>query len=196
MKIFSFKIILLSIVVMLTFKLNAQSQDFVVTIKGDTIPCQLSLTPTGNIKYKTDNSADLDKLQQCCIVDYYIAKKKTLKRFVFVNYNENDWRPELVNVIENGKITLYESVDVTPTYNGAPTLSTVWYAGKGTDSARTVKTSSMFGATTKQSRQDELGKMLMDNKDVYNKYIADDRFSFKKIRDIIHLYNTGEPLYN
>jgi hypothetical protein len=196
MKNLFLKTAVVSAVVMLVSKLNVYAQDYVVTLKGDTIPCQLSVTPTGNIKYKTDNATDLVKMNQCCIVDYYIARKKTLKRFVFINSDENEWRPELVNVIENGKISLYESVDVSPTYNGEPSLSTVWSVGKGTDSARTVITSSMFGSATKQSRKDELSKMLMDNKDVYNKYIADDRFSFKQIRNIIHLYNTGEPLKN
>jgi len=39
---------------------------------------------------------------------------------------------------------------------------------------------------------DVLGELLMDNKDVYDKFITDDKFTPKQIRNIIHLYNTGK----
>ena len=33
--------------------------------------------------------------------------------------------------------------------------------------------------------------MIKDNKEVYDKYLADDKFGFAQIRNLIHLYNTG-----
>jgi hypothetical protein len=34
--------------------------------------------------------------------------------------------------------------------------------------------------------------MLKDKPDVYNKYIAEEKFTFKQIGNLVHLYNTGK----
>jgi hypothetical protein len=33
----------------------------------------------------------------------------------------------------------------------------------------------------------------MDNKDVYDRFITEDKFTASQIENFIHVYNTGEP---
>jgi len=40
---------------------------------------------------------------------------------------------------------------------------------------------------------DVLAQLVIDNKEVYDKLIADDKLTLRQVRNIIHLYNTGQP---
>jgi len=105
-------------------------------------------------------------------------------------------------VIEKGKISLYEMIyttytGTTTTYSGTMTTNTTtteWYVSKGSDNVSDIKTSGLFMLKAKQKRKDTFAEMLKDNKNIYDKYLAEDKFSFKQIRNLVHLYNTGKPL--
>lgn len=66
---------------------------------------------------------------------------------------------------------------------------------KGDDIVQEIKTSDWFVlGKSKKARKDVLAGMLYDNKEVYNKFVADDSFSFDQIRNLVHLYNTGQSI--
>ena len=64
--------------------------------------------------------------------------------------------------------------------------------GKGSDYVHDFKGNGLNLGKTRAERKTDFANMLIDNKNVYEKFLADDKFSFEQIRNIIHLYNTGE----
>jgi len=170
---------------------SLKAQDYVITAKGDSIPCKITRPLLGNFRYKSADMADAVKINPEEIKTFYSAKRKALYRSVVLDSSD----PVFMVVVEDGPISLYQYVYTN--YNGTTTTTTtVWYVGKNSDSVVELKTSGMFLSTGKKARKDALGEMLMDKKEVYDKYIAEDKFSFAQIREIVHLYNTGESLKN
>jgi len=197
MKVFLKKTLLGGILV-LFFQLSALAQDYVITIKGDTLHCRISIPLMGKLRYKSEGMTSAEKIKPDEILEYYIARKDLLERSVSINNNKN-MSPVFMTVVEKGKISLYQLIVTTTFYNNGMTSSsstTTWYIGKGSGDVDELKTSGLFSMASRKSRKDELGQLFADNKEVYDKYIADDKFSFTQIRNLVHLYNTGEPLKN
>jgi len=176
-------------ILLLTVNVYAQG-DYVITVKGDSIACEINTPLIGSTKYKSDAMSRSEKIKPDEIKEYYIARKNTLYRSVFL---DDKTKPVFAVVIEKGKISLYE-VKYTNYSGTTTTTTTVWYVGKGSDHVSDLKTNGLFTNTARQQRKDDFGEMLMDNKDVYDKYKSEDKFSFRQIRNLVHLYNTGQPL--
>lgn len=166
-------------------------QDYVITTKGDTLHCKVNIPFIGGHKYKAAGMADAVKISTDDIKEYYIARKKALFLSVFKN---GGTKREFMPVLEKGKINLYEVVNNNYGPNGTSTSTTTWYVSKGTDNAIELKTSGLFLSKSRENRKNELADMFKDNKAVYDKYMTDDDFGFKQIRNLVHLYNTGEIL--
>jgi hypothetical protein len=183
------KVLIFLAAITLTLTANAQT-DYVITVKGDSIACDVSTPFIGSIKYKNAAMRKAEKIKPDVIKEYYVARKTTLFRSVF---KDSTAKPIFMTVVEKGKISLYELV--ISVYNGTTTTTTTsWYVGKGSDYVNEIKTNALFMFTAKQKRKDKFGEMLADNKAVYDKYKADDKFSFKQIENLVHWYNTGHPL--
>lgn len=182
--------LLLSTLVFTVITVNIKAQDYVITVKGDSIPCRISAPLIGKMKYKVDSMGESKKIKPDEIREYYIARKNDRERAV---YKDSTGRPWFMTVIEKGRISLYQVITIYY-HNGLTTSSTEWYVGKGSDYVSDLKTSSLFSLKSKRKRKDIFAEMLKDNKAVYDKYMADDKFSFKQIRNLVHLYNTGQPL--
>ena len=188
MKISFTKALIFITAIILTFNANAQS-DYVITVKGDSIPCKISIPLIGSNKYKSDAMSGPEKIKPDVIKEYYIARKNFRQRAVF---RDNSTKPTYMTVIERGKISLYEMV-YSNYYNGMTTTTVTWYVSKGSDNVSDLKTSALFSFKSRQTRKDDFAEMLKDNKVVYDLYISEDKFSFKQIRNLVHLYNTGQP---
>jgi len=169
---------------------SKEQTDYVITVKGDSIPCKITTPLIGKPKYKVDSTSDSKKIKPNEIREYYIAHKDFRERSV---YTDSTSKPIFLSVIEKGRINLYELV-TTHYNNGFTTSTTEWYVSKGSDYVTDLKTSSLFATKSRQKRKDLFGDMVKDNKTVYDKYMADDKFSFKQIRSLVHLYNTGQPI--
>jgi hypothetical protein len=192
MKIPSEKV-LMTVIIMFSFStLFAQKQDYLIKTNGDTIHCKIS-TPflhAGFGKYKANGMTESKTITTDEIKEFYFGKKDMLYRSVYVDSLRE---PKYLILIERGTITLYEYIQHMYSTSGGYDI-TSWYVCKGNDVARSLKTSEFFMSKSRQSRRDYLGSMLADKKDVYDKYIVDDKFTFKQIKAIIHWYNTGEPI--
>jgi len=186
MKPSSLKLIICTAFMLFAYKLKAQ--DYVIKANGDSVACTINKPLIGAMKYQPNGSGGYEKITPETIKEYYIAKRNNMQHSVMMSKHS---KPVFMTVIEKGKINLYELI-VTMYTGTMTTESKTWYASKGEGEVIELKTSSLFLGTSKQKRKDELADMFMDNNDVYNKYQAEDKFSFNQIRLLVHLYNTGK----
>jgi len=171
-----------------TLGVKAQSQDYVITTQGDSIPCtiKIPLITCGDGNYKTDANGPSVKIKPEEIKEYYISKKNTLYRAII---KEGKTKPEFLLVLETGKISLYE--EVTEVYvNNTVTTLTKWYVTKGSDVARPLKTDDVFMSKSKKQRKGEFTTLISDNNAVYTQYTTENKFSFKRIRNLVQQYNS------
>ncbi|MGZ3872090.1 MAG: hypothetical protein ACXVJD_04195 [Mucilaginibacter sp.] len=185
----------------LTLHLKAQDQDYVIPVYGDTLKCRITqpfMSKTG--RYQASGMSSSKKIRIEDIREYYVDKDKTLYRAV---PKSNNTSHAFMKVLENGKISLYEDVVQSPSSGVAPGFSmsvssstTTWYAGKGT-TVKEIKISDfslgVLFHKSKKDRKNDFSQLIADNKDVYDKFNRDEKFDFNEIRNIVHLYNTGEP---
>ncbi|MBB6110191.1 hypothetical protein SAMN05421821_1083 [Mucilaginibacter lappiensis] len=170
-----------------TLGVKAQGQDYVITTQGDSIPCtiKIPLITCGDGNYKTTENSPLVKIKHETIKEYYISKKNTLYRSVI---KEGKSKPEFLLVLETGKINLYE--EVTEIYvNNTVTQITKWYVSKGSDIARPLKTDDVFMSKSRKQREGEFTTLISDNNAVYAQYTSENKFSFKRIRNLVQQYN-------
>jgi hypothetical protein len=188
----SFKKILVAAITLLCGIVSAyaQTDDYVITTKGDTLKCGISLPLMGASKYTVPGS-DAQKLERDEIKEYYIKRKDLRKRVVFMGDAK---KADYMTVVENGAISLYEIVYTSYGQYGATSSTTDWYVGKGTDRVSALKTSGFLLGKDRKDRKDDFAIMLKDKPAVYKKYMAEDKFSFNAIRNMVRLYNTGKPL--
>jgi len=203
MKILSAQTFAFVILLLFTLSAKAQNSDYVITTNGDTLACTIT-TPAfvQNGKYKTSGMDKSKQILMSEIKEYYISKDSALFRKVYKRPGKTGSAKFMV-VLENGKINLYEEIINTtymnPGMNGGmyTNSSTTWYLSKGSDTLKAIKNAdfsiSALFFKSRKSRENEFAEMIMDNKKVYDKYLADDKFSFKEVRNLVHVYNTGKP---
>ncbi|TSD66148.1 hypothetical protein FFF34_001740 [Inquilinus sp. KBS0705] len=181
-----------------TLNANAQTVDYIINYKSDTVKCAIGKGFLAkNYSYKLTPDGKSVKISIDDVKEYYIAKDKILNRAVI---REGKDKREYMQLIEGGKIDLYEK-NTTTTYGSGPnqmintTSNTLWYISKGSDTVKEVKNNevsifSLFNKSRKDRKSDFV-EMIHDNKEVYDKYIADDKYSFKQVQRLVHYYNTG-----
>ncbi|MDB5153450.1 MAG: hypothetical protein JWR54_2201 [Mucilaginibacter sp.] len=187
-----------------TLSTKAQNTDYVITVQGDTLACKISeLGWVHNGNYKTAQMKSRKQILLSEIKEYCVSKHNVIYRKVYKRANKPS-SAEYLSVLENGKINLYEEIYTTSymsagsnmQYNSS--INTKWYISKGSDTVKVLKNSDISLATlffkSKEKRKNDFAEMIMDNQEVYDKYLTDDKFSFKQIRNLVHLYNTGETL--
>lgn len=172
------------IAVLFTFKAQAQMEDYVITTKGDTLKCNISSSLFGAAKYQL--SGQFEKKMGADIKEYYVRRNNFRNRAVFIG---DDKRASFLEVVENGNISLYRIV-----YRHNYSTTTQWYVGKGSDHVSILKSSSLLLGKSRKDRKDDFADMLKDKPEVYDKYMAEKKFSFNAIQNLVHLYNTGESL--
>jgi hypothetical protein len=170
----------------------AQYQDRIVNLNGDTLKCEIKTNFVRTTKYKTPDMADFEKFDEKSVKYFYIAKDNERYRAVI---RPGKKKLEFLRLIEEGKICLYEYISSSYMQSGLTQSTTNWFISKNNDTLYKLKTSSLFNFTSKKDRKDVFSEMLADNPDVLKKYQETDSFSFKNLRNAIHLYNTGQP-YN
>ena len=183
------KLLLFSASILVTLNANAQRYwDYVITVKGDSIPCKVDYAFLGGPwQYKTNTMSKPKAINTDEIHQVYVAEGNKLYEPV---YNDDKKRSEYLIILEKGKICLYELIYILYTQNNGQSEVTEWYIGKGADHVQYLKGSGIDLGRGK--RKMDLAEMLKDDKNVYDKFLADDSFSFDEIRNIVHLYNTGE----
>jgi hypothetical protein len=186
------KLHLFVLFVLLTAGFTSQAQnDRVISTNGDTVACEVYQpffhANKASYRYKTSNG-DSRKITADSVKEFYNADRSIWFRRVIADRKKH-W---FMSVVEDGKINLYEII-VTTTSPGANGVfynnsNTEWYVSKGSDTVTILK-GKLFG---REKRKNGFAELLADNKTVYDRYMADDKFGFDEIRNLVHLYNTGE----
>lgn len=178
---------------------RAQDNDYIITTKGDTIKGQLN-----GRRFKAKGYDKAKRISLDSIRETYVAEDDILKRAV---YNPNSAERIFMTVLESGKINLYVHNEIGPTAGAAymipskifmPTVGAVssphWYVAKGLDTLQELNVSvGIISFKPSKKRMDVLAQLITDNKELYDKFISDDKFTLRQVRNIIHLYNTGKP---
>lgn len=214
MKLFFTKLLLYCTV--LFFALNAKAQeqakdqqkpdqypDYVITIKGDTLHCNIGKNfLSGTFKYTLSGSGSLPvKIKPDEIKEYYIARTNTIFGSVIT---EDRSSTRFLQILEKGKLNLYVYSNTTsgfvPTAGGGMAMTgpmdhSQWYISKNGGIAKILKGNGlMISGGSRKQRKADFGEMLKDNNLVYQKYIKDDKFDIDQIQNLVHWYNTGEKL--
>jgi hypothetical protein len=188
--------ICLFLLTFLTVNVIAQKKsDYVITASGDSLSCTISESFFSSVlpKYKTADMSKAVRVDPLLIKEYSTNNGKHIYASA---YMPNAKEPRFSEVLEKGKIYLYEIINeyqsggfgTAPTYNSTKN----WFVSKGSDKMQSLKTSSFFFLDkSRNDRKDDFGEMLKDNRTVYDKYQTDKKFSFKELRKLIHLYNSG-----
>jgi len=185
----------------LTVAAKAQKRDYVITANQDSVYCTISRSFfSGNSSYKLNDGKSF-KIKPDEIKEFYLGNEDVKQRSVI---RQGKKKHEFMTVLEDGKISLYQELTSNPGHMGANgmyyggTSSTQWYIAKGNDTVTEVKNNDFSLAIifnkSRKHRKADFVEFISDNQAVYDKYKAEDKFSFKQVRGLVHLYNTGEPL--
>ncbi len=192
MKQFILHILCIGTVLICNLSAKAQKSDYVITDHGDTIKCHIE--DSGRPKYKTSNAvkADYIKISADNVQEYYIARKKSFYRRVYID--KSNARVRFLKIIERGPISIYLQVENHPNLTWNSQFDE-WYIGKNSDTVKMLKSSGVAIFTKSEKKiKKELAELLKDKKEVYDKFITDGKSDFDDIQNIVHLYNTDEEL--
>ena len=196
MKIFLRSIIAIILIQTISVSAKSQNKDYVITNKGDTLYCIITFPLFSKYgKYQTADATETKQIKLHEIKQFYSAKKKSVMRRIYRRL-EDEGSAEFMQLVEQGEINLLQEVTTTyNAYSGISTSTTQWYVSKWSDNVVVIKTSGLsIFFKSRQSRKNDFADLLMDKKEVYDKFIKDNKFSFSDIQNIVHLYNTGEEL--
>jgi hypothetical protein len=179
-------------VVLSVFSAKAQTivrdSDYVIKMTGDTIKCHVNTPFIGAISYTTDGDISSTKIKANEHKEYFVSRKNVTYRSV-TKKGKN--KPLFLRLVEKGDICLYEEIVYSYSMYGSSSV-TIWHVSKKSDVVEQLKFSSLI-AFNKQSRKTAFADMIMDNKAVYDKYLAEDKkFTFDQIQSLVRLYNTGQ----
>ncbi|HEX3384475.1 MAG TPA: hypothetical protein VHS53_04775 [Mucilaginibacter sp.] len=165
--------------------------NYVLTVKGDTIKCEFKRPLLGKIRYVPVGSDKAVKITTEGIKEYYTAKDTTL---VVAAVLPGDTDPEFINLLERGRINMYEKVVITYSRYGSNT-SYYWYVNKDNDPLKELKATTIFTDGSRKERKKMFSEILADNIPLQGQFEADNDFSLKRLQYYIHEYNqskTGE----
>lgn len=185
MRLFFKKLFCLTATLLFAIAVKAQKDDYVLLEKGDTIKTPIKTPLIGKANYVNGEGVSV-KIDPKEVKEYYISEKNEIQRSVSINGKKK----QFLRVEETGILNLYERVVYIYTTYGSSTQVT-WFISKNSGPLEEIKFNSLI-AFNKQKRKELLGDMLADNKQAYDKYTAmDKKFTFKQIKSLVHLYNTG-----
>ncbi len=186
MRALSKKIFIAGVALLLTTVAEAQkskkrNSDYVITPKGDTLACVITIPMFGKNTYTTmfDTTQVLKPDE---IMEYYIRSKNEHYRSVF---RPGETKPVFLKILETGKINLYEDQIANTSMDS---YKVAWYITKDLNKLIELRGNKLSPG---KAQKNDLEKMLMDNNDVYDAYLHDTKFTFDETRSYIHLYNTG-----
>lgn len=175
---------------LLAFNLScalAQESGYVIKDSGDTVVCSIKTAGVNGFKWKTD--AEKDWKYFGGMKEFHLDQSK----LTYQKKTLPDSTKVFLKVLEQGKINLYEYLQVYP---GITTSDVVvrWYASKSVDDqVEEVKSNRVFNKTNRTERRQALYHLLAGQPTVLSDFKKRD-YTFDEIRNAVHVYNTGLPL--
>ncbi len=162
--------------------------DYVIMSSGDTVYCKIGSTFfNSTLKYKTDEMKSAVPIDPVKLKSYYLEKRNE----VYVSVLAPEQRkPEFMRLVEDGQIKLYEQV------NNVPNMSSVsiWFISKNFGPIEKLKIDGVLLGSkmgSRKSREELLSEIIQDKPNVYEKYLANKKFTNENIKSVVHFYNTG-----
>ena len=203
------KLTTLTAIFLLLFCARAFAQDdiidgfngYLINFKNDTIKCQigasyLSATLTFRLKlrYRVDTTRDFKKINPDSVKEFYWSHDSST--YVSKVLPKDD-KPVFVELLEKGRINLYQSLHASIAITMNVSSLTQWYANKNADSLKQIKIASTNllgnGAIgSHKDREKAFMDMIADNPDLLDRYKAARKsadYSFELIRYYIKTYN-------
>lgn len=204
MKIYLIIFYLTAFLFTLSTTAKAQDKDYVINNLNDTILCKIKTSALGgNPKYKPLNATQGDyiKITTEDIKEYYLSDPHIVFRRIYSKDSTGKDLPvEFMRPLEKGTISIYlqETTTTVRMYGQNKTSGYTcvqWYVTKNSDTATLVRVSGrgIFEASV-DKKENVFAEFLRDKKDVYDKFIKDNKFDTRHILNIVHLYNTGDEL--
>lgn len=173
---------------------NKKDMDYLITASGDTVFCKISFSFFNNSKarYKTAEMKSAVAIDPNQIAAYYDAKKKELYTSILLPDEDES---QFLQVVEDGPIRIYKFLkNVYSAYSYGGSSIIIWFMSKNNGKLEQIKTNSFLTGmdiSSRKEREDVFGELLKDKPEVYTKYADSKKFSFDRIRSLVHLYNTG-----
>lgn len=159
----------------------AAQQDFIVTCKNDTIKGEVKFTLFGGTRFKGIGQSKFIIVSEDSIKEYFRSKDS-------LNYlakiKPNKLNAEFIKRVEKGKIHLLEYYR----NQGNNLHETTWFAYKGDEPLVEIKTNQMFGK--RKEREENFYKLIGDDKELLDKFIKNNSYTFEAIRNCIKAYNS------
>lgn len=173
-------------VLFLVLQSTAQTNDYLVTVTGDTLKFPIKANYFGGgYRYSTTDKKK-HKIQPEEIKEFYLAADTMLHRAIKVAPASH---PVFVEVLEDGKIKLYER-SIQSKYG----VTVYWYVSSDNVPLTLIKTNG-FEAASRDSRKALLNRMMAGDMEAL-KGINDKGLTYEDVRSSIKIYNknhTGTP---
>ncbi|SDF06352.1 hypothetical protein SAMN05216464_112107 [Mucilaginibacter pineti] len=192
MKLTITKALLCIAALLFTQSLRAQDQDYLLTLKGDTLFGKVSQSSVDHtkFKYKTAKMKKAEDITVDSIKEFTCNRIPLVMRAVTM---EGVKKPVFMIVVEKGAISLYSLMEWNAMESNRIHSSMEFYVSKNCDSVRLLK-SNYNTDKPKEQILDEFAELLKDKKSIYDKFKAKEYYNFTYLFKLIHFYNTGLTL--
>ena len=185
MKNYNIKLIIVSLTFFFAFKSLKAQNDYVITLKNDTLKGVISDQIFGGHRFKSNESTKAVKINVKEYKEFYIASDQRNYCAVLL---PNGFNPLFINRVEKGRIELYELITTTYGAYGMNSSVTSWYVSKDKSPLVMLKHNSWL-TFSRDKRKNEFHELIMDNESVVKQYEAEEKFSFKSIKALVQQYN-------
>ena len=163
--------------------------DYVISLKNDTIKCHIGRRFLGKLTYKVDGVRGAKPFNADSVKGFYRSEDSSF--FVSRRLPETD-KLIFLRLIAGGKINLYE-LTVNSTNS---TSSFFWYVSKNNDSLKLIKVGTMgiYIGRSRKSREKIFMDLIADNPALLDKYKEERKttnYNFELIQFYVKLYNDG-----
>jgi hypothetical protein len=172
--------------------------DYVITLKNDTVKCHIGRRFLGKLTYKVDGVRGAKPFDADSVKGFYRSEDSSF--FVSKRLPETG-HLFFVRPLEQGKINLYERRSGgTSLHDGnieGNGTSFFWYVSKNNDSLKFIKIGTVEGiyfGSSRKSREKIFMDLIADNPALLDKYKEERKttnYNFELIQFYVKLYNDG-----
>ena len=159
--------------------LHAQ-QDYIITIKGDTVFGEGKVINDMYVKFKTGDETKFKEVNAGEIKEIYLSKNKMAYVYKIINPTQPSI---LFKKLEDGTITLYELK--RPAWGNS--YNVTWYAEKNGRDFKEIKNNGMGGNS--DSHKQRLIHFISDQPTLVEEFNKESKYSIQFISKLVNQYN-------
>lgn len=172
----------LTIALLVAVLVSKAQSDYYITAKNDTVFGELKTTSDDWIKFKEKDQSKFAKIPSTDLSRVYDSPNNK----IYV-YKDVDGKLMLLQLVEEGKINLYERRTYHYSQYGS-TTNVNWFAEKNGSPIVEIKTNSFWGS--KEKRKNAFTNLIADKPEIMDEFTNEEKFSFKFLQNLIKKYNS------